>query len=74
VVDGVEPRAGMGSMINFVVVDDKVRFDIALQGPAKAESRLRIQRALGSGVARTLKRASLHDVRQLLKGSKLLVP
>ena len=41
----------LGSMINFVVVDDKVRFDIALQ--AAEASRLRISARL-LGVARTL--------------------
>ena len=42
---------GLGSMINFVVVDDKVRFDIAPQ--AAEASRLRISARL-LGVARTL--------------------
>jgi hypothetical protein len=43
--------AALGSMINFVVVDDKVRFDIAPQ--AAESSRLRISSRLIS-VARTL--------------------
>jgi hypothetical protein len=42
---------GLGSMINFVVVDDKVRFDIAPQ--AAEANRLRISARL-LGVARTL--------------------
>ena len=51
VVTESNQAAALGSMINFVVVDDKVRFDISLQ--AADLSRLRISARL-LGVARTL--------------------
>ena len=48
-------RAAMlGSMINFIVVDDKVRFDVAL--PAAEASRLKISARL-LGVARSVEKA-----------------
>lgn len=46
--------AVLGSMINFIVVDDKVRFDVAL--PAAESSRLKISARL-LGVARNVEKA-----------------
>lgn len=46
-----DPGVSVGSMVNFVVVDDKVKFDISL--PAVERSKLRISARL-LGVARTV--------------------